>query len=86
MRPPISETSAEFGRRVAEARRRAGMGQEKCARRARVHVTMLSSIERGRRNPGMYNIVKIASAIGIPPGDLLNDLPPPPAEQDDTND
>jgi transcriptional regulator with XRE-family HTH domain len=38
------------------------------------HPTEVNRIERGRRNPGLLTIVKLAKALGIPASDLLAGL------------
>ncbi|MQA10531.1 MAG: helix-turn-helix domain-containing protein [Pseudonocardiaceae bacterium] len=79
---PSSETVIAFGRRVAETRRKVGMGQEKLARRAHIHVTAISSIERGVTNTGLENVVRIVQALGVSAAELLDDLPAPPVRDD----
>ena len=49
-----------------------GLSQEEVAHRAGIHVTYLSGIERGRRNPSLKNIKKIADALETPVTDLLD--------------
>ena len=54
-------------------RLRAALGatQEEIAFRAGLHVTYLSGIERGVRNPSLKNIRAIARALGAPTADLF---------------
>ena len=54
-----------FGAHIRELRRAHGLSQEEVAHGAGVHVTYLSGIERGKRNPSLRNIRKLASALGI---------------------
>lgn len=76
--------SAEFGRRVREAREamRDGAGrkisQERFAHLAELHRTYLGHVERGEVNVALYSIVKIARVLGIDVADLtrgLQDIP-----------
>jgi transcriptional regulator with XRE-family HTH domain len=40
---------------------------------AGVHPTYISGIERGLRNPTALNLVALAHALGVRPGELLPD-------------
>jgi transcriptional regulator with XRE-family HTH domain len=61
----------EFGEQVRRLRTDAGLSQAELAERAQIHVTYLSSLERGGRNVSLVNIRAIAAALGRPPGDLF---------------
>lgn len=63
--------SAAFGAHIRSLRRQAGLSQEEVAHRAGIHVTYLSGIERGRRNPSLGNIRRVALALGVSVGDLF---------------
>lgn len=52
------------GQNVQELRRQRGLSQEDLAHRARVHPTYLSGVERGRRNPTITVLQRIAEALG----------------------
>lgn len=60
-----------FGARVRAERDRLGVSQEELADRAGLHRTYLGGVERGERNVGLQNIVRIARALGVPASDLL---------------
>ena len=66
----------EFGRRVRAVRERTGISQEKLAFVCGFHRTYLGSIERGEVNPSLYNIVRVATGLGIDASELVRDLPP----------
>ena len=63
---------AEFGRRIQRLRKSRGLTQEETARRAGIHATYLSGVERGLRNPSLKNIRAIAQALGAQVGDLFS--------------
>lgn len=72
---PMSEAiillEHEFGKRVRSRREELGISQEDLARRSGLHRTYIGSVERGRRNISLVNIVRIADALGVDPGRLL---------------
>jgi transcriptional regulator with XRE-family HTH domain len=63
-----------FGSNLREARVRAGVSQERLAFAAQLHPTEISLLERGARDPRLATVVKLAHALGISPGALLDRL------------
>ena len=61
---------ALFGKSVRKRRETSGLTQEKLAERAALDPTYISGIERGIRNPGIKNVVRIAKALGIKTAEL----------------
>jgi transcriptional regulator with XRE-family HTH domain len=59
------------GLNVQRLRQNAGLSQEECAHRAKVHQTYLSGVERGVRNPTVMVLAKIAKALGVEADELL---------------
>ena len=59
------------GLNVQRLRQAAGLSQEECAHRAKVHQTYLSGVERGVRNPTVMVLAKIAKALGVEADELL---------------
>ena len=72
--PDIGDPRSTFGANLRAAREHAGLTQEALGHRADFHPTEVNRIERGRRNPGLLTIVKLAKALGIPASDLLAGL------------
>lgn len=71
----VSQTDLQrFGARVRKERERVGLSQEELADRAGVHRTYLGGVERGERNVGLLNLLRIARALGVPPATLLRDF------------
>ena len=60
-----------FGAHLRLLRQQAGLSQEELAHLAGIHVTYLSGIERGQRNPSLRNIRKVAVALGVGVGELF---------------
>lgn len=66
----------EFGRRVRATRRDNRVSQEKLGELAGLHRTYVGHLERGEVNPSLYNIVRIADALGVDPAELIRGLRP----------
>ena len=60
-----------FGAHVRSLRLGLGLPQEEVAHRAGLHVTYLSGIERGVRNPSLRNVRRLAGALGVGVGELF---------------
>lgn len=65
------DVRARVGRNVRRARHDRGLSQEELADRAAVHQTYLSGVERGRRNPTVTVLQKIAEALDLDIEDLV---------------
>lgn len=63
-----------FGARVRAERERLGMSQEELADRAEMHRTYLGGVERGERNVGLLNVLRIARALSVAPAALFKDF------------
>ena len=61
-----------FGNRLRSLRNKAGLSQEEIADKAGIHVTYLSGVERGLRNPSIRNVRRLALALGVPTKSLFN--------------
>lgn len=72
--PDLDDPRATFGANLRRAREEAKLSQEALGHRANFHPTEVNRIERGRRNPGLLTIVKLAKALDVPAGDLLAGL------------
>jgi len=66
------EIREKFGRRIRQHRLELGLSQEELAHKAESNRTYISDVERGERNPSIVFAAKIASALGVKVGDLLN--------------
>jgi transcriptional regulator with XRE-family HTH domain len=67
---------ADLGTNLREARDRLGLTQEQVAQRSGVHATEVSRIEAGKRDPQVSTLERLAEAVEVKPGQLLDGLPP----------
>lgn len=72
--PDPGDPRTTFGANLRKAREEAELSQEALGHAAEFHPTEVNRIERGRRNPGLLTIIKLAKALDIPAGDLLAGL------------
>ncbi len=68
------DVNKKLGTRVRQLRTERRWSQEELADRAQLHRTYIGGIERGERNVSLHNIVRIATALGVPPWALLFDI------------
>jgi len=64
----------QFGSNLRRWRNAAGWSQEELSHCAGMHLTEISRLENGHRNPRLDTIVKLADALAIPPGELLAEI------------
>lgn len=69
-----SAAAAHIGERITEARRRYTLTQDQLAVRADIDSSNIRSYESGRAMPNVQTLVRIAFALDIAPGDLLNGI------------
>ena len=62
------------GAKIRILRSAQGYSQEGFARACGLDRTYIGGIERGERNLGVINLVRIARALGVPPAELLADI------------
>jgi transcriptional regulator with XRE-family HTH domain len=63
----------ELGTNLKAARKRLGLTQEQVAERSGVHATEISRIEAGKRDPQVSTLRRLAKAVEVPPGQLLDE-------------
>jgi len=67
----VIDWKAVVGTNVRRARHKAGLTQEQLALEAKIDLTYVGGIERGKRNPSVLVLARIADALAIGPADLL---------------
>jgi len=60
-----------FGKTVRRIREQKGLSQEALADLCHLHRTYIGGIERGERNVGLLNLLRLSKALKILPSDLL---------------
>jgi transcriptional regulator with XRE-family HTH domain len=65
---------AQLGEAVRKKRLALKLSQERLAERANLHWTYIGGIERGERNVGLLNIVKVARALETTASRLLSGI------------
>jgi transcriptional regulator with XRE-family HTH domain len=60
-----NKVGENFGDKVREARKKLNISQEELGFRTGLDRTYISGIERGKRNPSLQNINKIAKALKV---------------------
>jgi transcriptional regulator with XRE-family HTH domain len=66
------EIAKRLAERVRALRREKGWSQEELAARADIHRTFVSQVERAIKNTTIVSTEKIAKALGVKMGDLLD--------------
>ena len=72
--PPMRKLSADhvaLGDAIRTRRGKLGISQEALAERCELHRTYVSSVERGERNIGYENLLKLAAALEWRGSELL---------------
>jgi len=73
-RRAITTPERAFGEVIQRLRRAKGLSQEQLGFESGHHRTYVSLIERGGRSPSLRTILALASALGIPPSRLLQEV------------
>jgi transcriptional regulator with XRE-family HTH domain len=68
------EPQERFGANLRRSRREAGLTQEGLRDTSGVHMTEISRLENGQKDPQLTTIVRLAKGLGIPAGELLAGL------------
>ena len=63
-----------IGERLRHYRKQAGLSQEEAGIRASLHRTEIGLLERGERLPRVDTLIKLAGALGVSAGELLEGI------------
>ncbi len=63
---------SHFGSNVRRIRRQRGLTQEKLAFEAEIDLTYVGGIERGKKNPSLLVMARIADALAVPLAKLVS--------------
>ena len=69
--PIMKNEHIQFGKKLREVRIKKKLSQGDVARILGVHRSYISGLERGRRNPSLVTVQKVAKALGVSPKDLI---------------
>lgn len=65
---------ATFAHNVAITRTRQKLSQTQVSARSGIHVTEVSRIERGLRDPRLTTLIRLARALEVQPANLLDGI------------
>jgi transcriptional regulator with XRE-family HTH domain len=68
------DSRAILGRNIRRLRRRRGLTQEELAFEAGIDLTYMGGIERGKRNPSLLVLARIAKALSVPLAKLVSGI------------
>ena len=71
-----SSAAVQLGRRIAARRALLGWSREKVAEAAGTSVNYLGSIERGDQEARFVIVLRLAKALDVTPGELLDGIDP----------
>jgi transcriptional regulator with XRE-family HTH domain len=71
--PAMRDWRVIFGRNVRRFRKQKGLTQEDLAFEAEIDLTYMGGIERGKRNPSLLVMARIAEALSVPLPKLLGE-------------
>jgi len=71
--PAMRDWRAILGKNVRKLRQQRKLTQEELAFEAKIDLTYMGGIERGKRNPSLIVMARIAEALGVPLQRLLTE-------------
>jgi transcriptional regulator with XRE-family HTH domain len=74
--PELDDQLLRFAHNMREARQRAGLSQIGLGQKASLDRAAVSFLERAERAPDLPTILRVATAAGVSPGELLSGIGP----------
>jgi transcriptional regulator with XRE-family HTH domain len=71
--PAMQDWRGKLGRNVRRLRQQRGRTQEQLAFDGEIDLTYMGGIERGKRNPSLLVMARIADALSVPLAKLFSD-------------
>jgi transcriptional regulator with XRE-family HTH domain len=71
--PAMQDRRAIVGKNVRRLRKQRGMTQEELAFESEIDLTYVGGIERGKRNPSLLVMARIAEVLSVPLSKLVTD-------------
>lgn len=68
----MSDIRMRFGKRVRQLRQMQDLTQEQLAEMANLSVSFLGGVERGVKSPTIETLEKLATALGVTLGEMMN--------------
>src|SRR5262245_16884038 len=70
-----------LSQRIKALRHASGLSQQEVAMRGDLSLSLVAKLEQGKKaDPRASTLLSLATALGVRPGELLNDLFPPTSE------
>lgn len=70
----MNPVAIQFGMNLRYCRAKADLSQEDLGFAAGLHRTEIGLLERGARVPRIDTLVKVATGVAVPPGELLDGI------------
>lgn len=74
------QVGKRFAENLSRYRKKSGLSQEALAQRAEIHRTQAGELLRGNQLPRLDTLIKLAGALGVSPGDLIEGISWEPTE------
>lgn len=73
-RAQVLVVAERFGENLRRVRKREDLSQERLGKRASLHRTEIGLLEKGRRVCRIDTLIRLAGAMAVPPGELLDGI------------
>ncbi len=73
-REQVLALAERFGKNLRRVRKREDLSQEQLGRRASLHRTEIGLLEKGERVCRIDTLIRLAGAMAVPPGELLDGI------------